>query len=370
MNWSSAEYRFMGRAMRLADRASFHVQPNPRVGCVLVRDGTIVGEGWHDRAGEAHAEINALSRAGAAARGSDCYVTLEPCCHEGKTPPCTQALIGAGIKQVIVAMRDPNPEVRGQGEAELQASGIRVRSGLMQAQAEALNPGFLKRMRKGLPFVRCKMAMSLDGRTALANGNSRWISSQASRRDVHRLRARSSAVLTGINTVLADDPCLNIRHVDAGGYQPARIVVDSSLRMPIGARMLQQAGTIIIATLADNSEKRRLLEQSGCMVVTADEHDGRVDLQWLLEFLAREIAVNDLLLEAGATLGGKLITRGLVDELVLYTAPMLLGDSARGLFTLPDFEDIANGPQLLIRDIRTIGPDVRIRAEFIHNPDT
>lgn len=362
MIWKADDYRFMARAIQLAGRASFHVHPNPRVGCVMVKDGNIVGEGWHVRSGEAHAEINALDQACDPVQGSDCYVTLEPCCHQGKTPPCTSALIEAGIRRVILASPDPNPEVGGQGMAQLQSAGIEVLTGLMQDRAEALNPGFMKRMRKGRPYVRCKMAMSLDGRTALANGNSRWISSKPSRVDVHGMRARSSAILTGINTVLADDPSLTVRHVDSDGYQPLRIVMDTSLRMPVDARMLRQPGETIIVTLSTDAGKRKALQDAGARIVTGTEENGHIAADKLLDVLASELSINDVLVETGPTLAGRLLGDNLVDEMILYTAPRLLGDSARGVFTLPVYDRVEDSPQLMIEDITTIGPDVRIRA--------
>ncbi|MDX1519352.1 MAG: bifunctional diaminohydroxyphosphoribosylaminopyrimidine deaminase/5-amino-6-(5-phosphoribosylamino)uracil reductase RibD, partial [Gammaproteobacteria bacterium] len=334
MQWSSEDHMAMAEAIKLAGRASYFVHPNPRVGCVLVRDSSIVARGWHDRAGNEHAEVLALKQAQGDTAGTTCYVTLEPCSHTGKTPPCVDALISSGIRQVNIAMIDPNPGVNGNGIAKLEAAGIKVRTGLMQEQAERLNPGFIKRMRKGLPYVRCKMAMSLDGRTALASGESRWISSEPSRRDVHRLRARSSAILTGINTVLADDPSLTVRHIDSGGYQPLRAVVDTHLRISPGAALFKEPGQAIVFTISDDKLKLDALGQSGIPVVRCREDRAQVDLKQVLEYLVLEQEINEVLVEAGPALTGNMIKQTLVDELVIYAAPKLMGQSGRELFTL------------------------------------
>ncbi len=364
MSWSSVDHMAMARAIQLASRASCYVHPNPRVGCVFMRGDRIIAEGWHERAGAAHAEIMAIDRAREDLRDSACYITLEPCAHTGKTPPCVDALIKTGINSVTVAMTDPNPRVDGRGLARLEVADIQTRSGLLQAQAERLNPGFLKRARHGLPYVRCKMAMSLDGRTALANGASRWISSEAARRDVHGLRARSSAIVTGIGTVRADDPAMTVRAVDSDGYQPLRVVMDSNLQISPGAAIHSADGPSLVFTAGEFSEKTRHLEQAGVTVVTATGTDGQVDLRKALATLAGEFEINDVLLEAGPCLSGSMIRQGLVDELVIYLAPRLLGNSARGVFELPVFEHLEECIQLDISDIRTIGPDVRITAQL------
>lgn len=353
----------MARALRLAARGLYTTHPNPRVGCVIVRDGQIVGEGWHVRAGGPHAEVQALNEAGAGARGATVYVTLEPCCHHGRTPPCTEALIGAGVARVVAASRDPNPRVAGQGFARLEAAGIRVENGLLQREAHALNAGFLMRMVRGRPWVRIKLAMSLDGRTALASGESKWITSEEARRDAHRLRARSSAIMTGIATVLEDDPALNVRLEPApdAWRQPVRVVLDTQLRMPPAARMLQQPGETWILTAADDAAKRAILERAGARVERLPAEAGRVSLRAALERLA-ELEINELTVEAGATLSGALLEQDLVDEIVIYMAPHLLGDKGRGLFELPELADMTRRVALRIEDIRAIGPDWRITA--------
>jgi len=366
----AADLGFMARALRLAALGLYTTDPNPRVGCVLVRDGVVVGEGWHRRAGAPHAERLALTAAGEAARGATAYVTLEPCCHHGRTPPCTEALLAAGVSRVVAAMVDPNPLVAGQGLAQLGAAGVAVASGVLDAQARALNPGFVKRMAQGLPYVRCKLAASLDGRTAMASGESRWITSELARRDVQLLRARSSAILTGVGTVLADDPSLNVRlqstdfpALEPGDAvrQPLRVVVDSGLRTPPSARMLALPGLTLIACLDQRAERIGVLESAGARVRVSAESAGRVDLESLLRFLARE-EINEVLIEAGPTLAGAAVEAGLVDELVLYLAPHLMGDAARGLFHLPGVGRMADRIPLRITDVRAVGPDWRLTA--------
>jgi len=330
---------------------------------VLVRDGEVIGEGWHERTGEAHAEINALQAAGDRARGATAYVTLEPCCHQGRTAPCTDALIKAGLARVVVAMQDPNPLVAGNGLQALQQAGIETATGVMAVDAEKLNPGFVMRMQQGRPWVRCKLAMSLDGRTAMANGESNWISGEQSRFDVHTLRARSSAIMTGINTVLADDPSLTVRLGEAGGeYKPPlRVVLDSGLRMPVAAKLLGLSGETLIITGVSDPSKLASLEQDGVSVKTLPLEQGRLDLAAVLQYLG-ELEINEVHLEAGATLCGALLQAGLVDELVIYMAPQLMGDAARGLFVLPGLEHMQDRVRLSISDIRAIGDDWRISA--------
>jgi len=375
----------MARALRIARRGLYSTDPNPRVGCVLVRDGEIVGEGWHERAGEPHAEIHALAQAGERARGATAYVTLEPCCHHGRTPPCTDALVAAGVARVAAAMVDPNPKVGGEGLARLAAAGIAVESGLMQAEAEALNPGFIMRMRHGRPFVRCKLAMSLDGRTAMANGESKWITSEAARHDVHQLRARSSAIMTGVGTVLADDPTLTVRLDGERIRQPLRVVLDTHLRTPPQARLLDAAGRTLIVTASQNQVLRDGLARNNVDVVTLSEaapaHPASMPLPALaalvhpwasrmqgidLPVVMRHLAaqqINEVLLEAGATLNGAMLRAGLIDELVIYMAPHLMGDGARGLFHLPGLGSMDQRIELEIMDIRAVGKDWRITAE-------
>ncbi len=368
----AADHGFMARALRLAGRGVYTSDPNPRVGCVLVRDGSVVGEGWHRRAGGPHAERIALREAGQAAQDAVAYVTLEPCCHHGKTPPCTDALIESGVARVVAAMVDPNPLVAGQGLGLLRAAGVAVESGIMEPLARALNPGFVKRMAQGLPYVRCKLAASLDGRTAMASGESRWISSEDARRDVQFLRARSSAILTGVGTLLADDPSLNVRldRMDLPGLepgetvrQPLRVVVDSRLRTPATARMLSLPGGTLVACAGCPPEAVAVLESAGAQVYVCPDGAGRVDLESLLRHLAGQ-EVNEVLIEAGPTLAGAFVAAGLVDELVLYLAPHLMGDAARGLFHLPEVRCMAERFPLALTDVRAVGPDWRLTARL------
>ena len=357
---SRDDHRHMARALRLAERGLYTTDPNPRVGCVLVNVGEVVGEGWHRRAGEAHAEINALAMAGERASGATAYITLEPCCHHGRTPPCSEALIKAGVTRVVAAMQDPNPQVAGQGLAQLQKAGIETLGGVLQIQAEALNPGFIKRMKTGRPFVRGKLAMSLDGRTAMASGESQWITGEDARRDVQRLRARSSAIVTGIGTVLADDPSLTAR-VDADVGQPLRVILDSRLQMPVSARMLALPGRTLVLTANDDAQKAAALRDAGAEVAVLAENQGRVDLSAALDLLAKR-DINEVLVEAGATLCGAFLQAGLFDELVVYMAPVLLGHQARDLLMLPGLENMRDRIQLEITDMRAVGQDWRITA--------
>ncbi|MDE2090099.1 MAG: bifunctional diaminohydroxyphosphoribosylaminopyrimidine deaminase/5-amino-6-(5-phosphoribosylamino)uracil reductase RibD, partial [Gammaproteobacteria bacterium] len=363
---STDDYVYMTRALALAERGLYTTDPNPRVGCVLVRGGRIVGEGWHRRAGEPHAEVLALRQAGEHARGATAYVTLEPCCHHGRTPPCSDALIHAGVARVVAAMEDPNSRVAGKGLQQLAQAGIEVACGLLAAQAEALNPGFYMRMRHGRPFVRGKLAMSLDGRTAMADGASRWITGEAARRDVQRLRARSSAVLTGIGTVLADDPALSVRLEQSAGAapdlrQPLRVVLDTHLRLPETARVLQGPGRALIVTAVERAAARERLARAGAEIASAPVNEGAVDLAAVMSLLARR-EVNEVLLEAGARLSGAMLRAGLIDELVIYMAPHLMGDRARGLFHLPGLERMDQRIGLEIVDVRAVGEDWRITA--------
>lgn len=353
----------MALALQLAARGLYTTDPNPRVGCVIVRDGEVVGTGWHRRAGEPHAEVYALREAGERAQGATAYVTLEPCCHHGRTPPCSEALIRAGVARVVAAMEDPNPKVAGSGLAQLQQAGIAVESGLLQAQAEDLNPGFVKRMRHGRPYVRCKLAMSLDGRTAMASGESKWITGEAARRDVQRLRARSSAIMTGIGTVLADDPSLNVRlDFGQGARQPLRVVLDPRLRMPEHARMLALPGQTLVLTCADDPDAAARLAAAGGEVARLPAYGDGLDLHAVVGHLA-ERQVNEVLLETGATLAGAMLAAGLIDELVLYVAPHIMGSGARGLFRLPGLERMEDRIELDILDIRAVGRDWRITAK-------
>ena len=362
-NFSAADSAFMARALRLAARGSYSAHPNPMVGCVLVRDGDIVGEGWHEAAGEAHAEINALRAAGASARGATAYLTLEPCSHKGKTPPCAPALIAAGIVEVVIAMEDPFPAVSGSGKASLEAAGITVRSGLMQDAAESLNAGFLSRVKAGRPFVRLKVASSIDGAIAMKSGESQWITGRESRADVQRLRARSGAVLTGIGTVLADDPALNVRHeeIDTRERQPLRAVLDSRLRTPLSARMLGMPGTTVVYCTED--ARRQSLLDAGAQVVRVQRAAGVLDVQQVLADLATR-EVNDVLVEAGPVLSGHLLSSEFVDELVIYQAPHIMGDETRPMFHTPGWTKLAHRLALDIVDVRRIGADTRMTARI------
>ena len=362
--FSGDDNRYMARALRLAERGLLTTDPNPRVGCVLVKEGRVVGEGWHERAGEPHAEVYALQQAGEQANGATAYVTLEPCCHQGRTPPCTEALIAAGVTRVVAAMEDPNPLVAGEGLSTLRRAGIDTGSGVLAAEAEQLNAGFVMRMRAGRPRVRCKLAMSVDGRTAMASGESQWVTGEAARRDVHRLRARSAAIMTGIETVLADDPSLTARPGERAEdeiRQPLRVILDSRLRTPPDAKLLQMPGKTLLVTGETDAEIKTRLTQQGVEVVTLPLKEDRLDLPAVLQYLGT-LEINEVHLEAGATLCGALLQAGLIDELVIYMAPHLMGNAAHGLFALPGLERMEQRVQLSISDIRAVGDDWRITA--------
>jgi diaminohydroxyphosphoribosylaminopyrimidine deaminase/5-amino-6-(5-phosphoribosylamino)uracil reductase len=348
---------YMARAIQLARKGRYTTDPNPRVGCVLVKDDVVIGEGWHVKAGQGHAEVEALKNT-PDARGATAYVTLEPCSHQGRTPPCSDALIKAGVSRVVAAMQDPNPLVSGRGLEKLKAAGIEVVSGVLQEDAQALNRGFIKRMTENRPFVRSKLAMSLDGRTAMASGESKWITSDKSRADVQRLRAESSAILTGISTVLADDPALNAR-IDGDVLQPVRVVLDTKLTMPISAQMAKLPGRSLILACAEDQQKQQALQQAGFEVHQLPGKNGRLDLHAVMEFLAGQ-QINELLVEAGAVLNGALLEEGLVDEVIIYMAPCILGDQGRGLFALPGLQQMADKKQLKLRDVRQVGPDLKL----------
>jgi len=348
---------YMAKALQLAKLGRFSTDPNPRVGCVLVKDGVIIAEGFHVKAGQAHAEVVALNNADNA-HGATAYVTLEPCSHQGKTPPCCDALISAGVTRVVAAMQDPNPLVSGRGLEKLKAAGLEVLCGVLEADARLLNRGFIKRMTEQRPFVRSKLAMSLDGRTALASGESKWISSDAARADVHQIRAESSAILTGINTVLADDPALTAR-IDGAVEQPIRVVLDSNLNMPLTAKMAQLAGRSLILTCSSDEAKRQALQAVGFEVYTLAAKNGQLDLQAVLSFLAQQ-HINELLVEAGSILNGALLADDLVDEWIIYMAPCVLGDQGRGLFAMPNLQSMADKKSLYFQDVRSIGPDLKL----------
>ena len=357
---SLQDSEFMLRAIQLAKQGMYTAKPNPRVGCVLVKDHKIIATGWHRCAGQGHAEVEAL-KSTQYAHGATAYVTLEPCSHYGRTPPCAEALIKAGIVRVVVAMQDPNPLVAGKGLALLKQAGISVSSGVMQAEAQKLNKGFISRMQSGKPYVLSKLAMSLDGRTAMASGESKWITSTHARQDVQKLRAETGAVLTGVNTVLADDPSMNVRLPEIDIEQPIRVILDSSLRTPVTAKLLSLAGRTIILTCSENTNKRQALLQSGAEIFhLPTTPQGQVDLVAVLHFLAEQ-QINDVLVEAGSVLNGALMQQDLIDECVIYMAPSILGASGRGLFSMPDVSLMADKKQLQLLDVRKVGVDLRLR---------
>jgi diaminohydroxyphosphoribosylaminopyrimidine deaminase/5-amino-6-(5-phosphoribosylamino)uracil reductase len=349
----------MARALELARRGLWTTDPNPRVGCVLVNDGRVIGEGWHERAGGPHAEAMALAAAGPLARGATAYVTLEPCCHHGRTPPCADALIAAGVARVVYAMQDPNPRVAGGGAARLAAAGIAVEGGLLEHDARELNPGFVARMTRGRPWVTVKLAASLDGGTALPGGESRWITGEAAREDVQRLRARSSAVMTGSGTVIADDPRLDVR-LEGAGRQPLRVVLDSRLRTPPTARILAPPGQALILCTALDESRAAALRAAGAEVQALPGAAGSVDLTAALELLAAR-EVNELLVECGAGLAGALLAAGRVDELMLYLAPTLLGRGARRLADLEAPASMAERLRFAIVGKQDVGGDLLLR---------
>jgi diaminohydroxyphosphoribosylaminopyrimidine deaminase/5-amino-6-(5-phosphoribosylamino)uracil reductase len=348
----------MGRALALAARGLYTTTPNPRVGCVVARAEEIVGEGFHERAGEAHAEVNALRAAGARAAGAAVYVNLEPCSHHGRTPPCTDALITAGVKRVVVAMGDPNPQVAGQGFAALRAAGIQVDVGLLEDEARELNIGFVARMTRGRPWVRLKVAATLDAKTALASGESRWITGEEARRDGHRWRARACAILTGIGTVKDDDPRLTVRDVETP-RQPLRVLVDSRLEMPLTARILDR-GNLLVAAAVEDRAKIAALRDRGAEVAVLPNAAGKVELEDLVRELGRR-ALNEIHVEAGFKLNGSLVAAGVVDELLVYLAPKVLGETGRGMFNLPGVEKLADARRLRLVDMAQVGEDVRLR---------
>jgi len=356
---TAADSQWMARALQLAERGLYSTSPNPRVGCVLVKDGAMLAEGWHERAGEPHAEVHALRAAGDRARGATAYVTLEPCSHHGRTPPCADALVKAGVARVVVAAQDPNPLVAGQGLDKLRAAGIEAECGLMEAQARQLNIGFFARMARGMPWVRSKIAASLDGRTALNNGESKWITGEAARHDVQHWRARSCAVLTGIGTVLADDPQLNVRDIPTS-RQPLRAVVDSALRLSADARLLRQPGVVVYTATTDVG-RIGPLERAGAEVRALPDGKGQVDLHAVLRDLGSR-GCNEVLTEAGRTLNGALLRGGLTDELVLYFAPQLLGDTARGMARMGELISLDQRTDLEWADVRHVGKDLRVLA--------
>ena len=359
--FTAGDHELMGRSLDLAARGLYTTTPNPRVGCVLVKGGAVVGDGWHEKAGLPHAEVLALKAAGERARGAALYLNLEPCSHHGRTPPCVDAIIEAGVKRVVAAIGDPNPKVAGAGFAKLRAAGIAVEQGLREDEARELNIGFLARMTRGRPWVRMKIAASLDGRTALANGKSQWITGEAARGDGHRWRARACAVLTGFGTVRDNDPQLNVRGVDTP-RQPLKIVVDSKFETSPSARLLKEGKTLVVGAV-DDAKRIAALKAAGAEVAVIPNDGGKVELFKLMKELARR-ELNEIHIEAGTKLNGSLLQAGVVDELLVYLAPSLIGDSGRGMFNLPELIDLSQTTALKVREVERVGEDLRILARL------
>ncbi len=356
---TSTDIRYMKRALTLAKKGIGKTDPNPAVGCVIVKNGAVIGEGWHRKAGGPHAEIHALTAAGAAARGSDVYVTLEPCCHTGKTPPCSEALIRAGVRRVIAGMRDPNSLVNGGGMLSLQQAGIETVSGVLEEECRAINRPFIKQITTGHPFVTYKCAMTLDGKTATVTGESRWISCEASRRVVHRMRAESDAIMVGVDTILADNPRLTVRHVK--GRNPRRIIVDSQLRTPESAAVLQGVlapGTIIATTESDPEVHDRYLK-SGVILLVCRSENGKVDLHDLWSKLGK-LGIRSLLLEGGSRLAGEALRQGLIDRCVFFYAPQVVGSDGLSPFTFTGITDMARSIKFRDLGIRRVGTDIMV----------
>lgn len=361
--FSGNDHRFMAHALQIAKRGRSTTQPNPRVGCVIVKDAQIIAEGWHENAGLAHAEINALQMAGNAALGATAYVTLEPCSHHGRTPPCADALIKSGISEVVIAMQDPNPLVAGEGVKKLRQAGIRLRSGLLQQQALELNRGFVSRMQRGRPWVTVKLGASLDGRTAMKSGESKWITGPEARLNVQELRAASCAILTGSGTVLADNPSLTVRLEDTA-RQPLRVVLDSHLSIPDSVAIFNDGYPLLVATAMDDNDERFLqLRERGLDIRSFPDQGDRVNTLSLLECLAEDYSCNEVLVEAGSVVCGNMLAAGLVDEIVLYLAPVIMGSTARGLFDLPGLETMAQRIHLTVKDVRAVGKDWRFTVQ-------
>ena len=360
--FSSDDHAYMSQALQLAERGLYSTSPNPRVGCVIVRDGKVAGSGWHVHTGQPHAEINALNVAGEAAQGATVYLTLEPCSHYGRTQPCVEALVRAKVAKVIIAMQDPNPLVAGKGISLLKQSKIKVLIGLMEEKAKELNVGFVSRMIHNRPWVRMKIAASFDGKTALNNGVSQWITGEAARYDGHRLRARSCAVLTGIGTVLEDNPQLSVRFIETS-RQPIRVIIDSKLEIPVTAKAIRGEDELIF-TANDNNEKIAVLKKAGARPIILPNKKGKVDLVKMIQILA-DFEINEVLIEAGSKLNGAFIRERLVDELVIYLAPHLIGNMASGMLQLPELTDLSEKYNLKTQDLRMVGKDIRIISRFL-----
>jgi diaminohydroxyphosphoribosylaminopyrimidine deaminase/5-amino-6-(5-phosphoribosylamino)uracil reductase len=374
--FSAEDYRFMQRAIMLAKQGHFTTSPNPRVGCVLVKDGEIVGEGFHQKAGEGHAEVNALAMAGKNAQGATAYVTLEPCSHYGLTPPCAKGLILAGIKHVIAAMVDPNPKVAGNGLKILAQAGISSQHGLLREVAEDLNVGFIKQMTTGFPYVRCKLAASLDGKTAMKNGESKWITSPQARQDVQRLRAQSCAIISGADSILTDNAKMTVRWSELGELkdsyqeedvrQPIRVIIDTKNRLTPNLALFNEPSPIILIrrTIENIHQWPHFVKQVALPVVNTLANEQQIDLPALLQYLAK-LNLNDVLIESGARLAGAFIEQNLVDELILYQAPKLMGADSKSLVNMTSIESLSQAKELNIIDLRMIGKDIRITAKLL-----
>lgn len=362
IDFTPEDHLYMTQALRLAEQGMYTSMPNPRVGCVIVNDGTVVGEGAHIKTGTPHAEVHALKQAEGKTKGATVYVTLEPCSHHGRTPPCTEALVNSGIIKVVIAMQDPNPLVAGKGIAHLEAAGMIVLTGLAQQQAQALNVGFISRMATQLPLVRSKIAASLDGKTALSNGESQWITGTAARADVQHWRARSCAILTGIGTILSDNPSLTVRE-QAIERQPMSVIVDSQLRVPLNAKVLQNP-EVLIAFATDVDHKAEQLAGKGVSLLCIPNDEGKVCLETLLKHLASN-EVNELMVEGGEGLNGALMSLQLIDELIIYYAPKLMGTDGKGMFGLPALTSMDGVVGLDVTEVRQFGQDIRILARRV-----
>lgn len=355
----------MQRCIALAKQGLYTVRQNPLVGCVIVKDEVVIAEGWHQLCGDSHAEINALKVAGEQAKGATVYVSLEPCCHQGKTGPCSEALIKAGISKLVFGMTDPNPQVAGKGVESIKEAGIEVYGPVLEKECEAINAGFIKRMRHGLPYVRCKLAMSLDGRTAMASGQSQWITGAESREDVQKLRASSDAIMTGLGTVLQDDPSLNVRLESEAFSQPLRVIVDSTLQTPASSKILTLPGDVLIATNSTDKDDG-FPDQVHIKNFNEYAQGGKVNLTKLLQYLAKEKGCNNILLECGAGLAGAMLQAGLIDELITYVAPSLLGSEARPLFEMAGLSNMDDKVCLEFLDVSMLGKDCKMRSRVIN----
>ncbi len=362
--FTQQDHYFMARALKLARKGLYTTHPNPRVGCVIVKDNEILTEGWHQKAGGPHAEAHAIYQSSEPLSGATVYVTLEPCSHQGRTPPCTDALIETGVSRVVIAAADPNPRVNGNGRKQLRQANIEVQIGLLEQQARELNKGFFSLHEKQRPWVRLKTAASLDGRTAMASGESQWITSKLARADGHRFRAQSSAVLTGVNTVVADDPQLTAR-LDGIERQPIRVILDSNLRTPTTAKIFDQSSEVLVFTCQSATKgKASELKKAGASIIHLPSDSGRLNLSDVLDTLAA-MEINEIHVEAGQTLTGQFIKQNLADEVLIYFAPTLLGEDARGMFTIPNLNKLSQQKRICWHDQRMVGDDLRLLVRFI-----